>query len=226
MTAHIARGNATRARVRSLVEHVFAAEKRRMGLVVRCVGLVRHRAHHAGQPRLQHASSGVDRGEMCARLIGHDVRKAAQPMPESPAQARSRNTYRRNRPQPASAPASLPVIRGVQLQIDTGHEPAQPPAAKKDAASTRPAGQASANRSAEVGSSDEAWPDGCHSADPLMQHPRETLHAGKENDTRGGCKLPDGDGGGVGDRLSGGPLDSPISVCDPCQPPLRAASEM
>lgn len=40
MPAHIARGNATRARVRSLVEHVFAAEKRRMGLVVRCVGLV------------------------------------------------------------------------------------------------------------------------------------------------------------------------------------------
>jgi IS5 family transposase len=41
MPAHIARGNATRARVRSLVEHVFAAEKRRMGLVVRCIGLAR-----------------------------------------------------------------------------------------------------------------------------------------------------------------------------------------
>ena len=41
MPAHIARGNATRARVRSLVEHVFATEKRRMGLVVRSIGLVR-----------------------------------------------------------------------------------------------------------------------------------------------------------------------------------------
>lgn len=41
MPAHIARGNATRARVRSLVEHVFAAQKRRMGLVVRSIGLVR-----------------------------------------------------------------------------------------------------------------------------------------------------------------------------------------
>jgi IS5 family transposase len=41
MPAHIARGNATRARVRSLVEHVFAAEKRCMGLVVRCIGLAR-----------------------------------------------------------------------------------------------------------------------------------------------------------------------------------------
>jgi IS5 family transposase len=41
MPPHIARGNATRARVRSRVEHVFAAEKRRMGLVVRTIGLVR-----------------------------------------------------------------------------------------------------------------------------------------------------------------------------------------
>jgi IS5 family transposase len=41
MPAHIARGNATRARVRSLVEHVFGTEKRRMGLVVRGIGLAR-----------------------------------------------------------------------------------------------------------------------------------------------------------------------------------------
>ena len=41
MPPYIARGNATRARVRSRVEHVFAAEKRRMGLVVRTIGLAR-----------------------------------------------------------------------------------------------------------------------------------------------------------------------------------------
>jgi IS5 family transposase len=41
MPNHIVRGNATRARVRSLVEHVFATEKRRMGLVIRCIGLAR-----------------------------------------------------------------------------------------------------------------------------------------------------------------------------------------
>jgi IS5 family transposase len=41
MPSHIGRGNATRARVRSRVEHVFAAEKRRMGLVVRSIGLAR-----------------------------------------------------------------------------------------------------------------------------------------------------------------------------------------
>jgi transposase, IS5 family len=41
MPPHVARGNATRARLRSRVEHVFAAEKRRMGLVVRTIGLAR-----------------------------------------------------------------------------------------------------------------------------------------------------------------------------------------
>ena len=41
MPPHIARGNATRARVRSRVEHVFAAEKHRMGLLLRSVGLLR-----------------------------------------------------------------------------------------------------------------------------------------------------------------------------------------
>ncbi len=41
MPAHIARGNATRARVRSRVEHVFAAQRCRIGLVIRTVGVVR-----------------------------------------------------------------------------------------------------------------------------------------------------------------------------------------
>jgi IS5 family transposase len=41
MPAHIARGNTTRSRVRAHVEHVFATEKRRMGLVIRCIGMVR-----------------------------------------------------------------------------------------------------------------------------------------------------------------------------------------
>jgi transposase, IS5 family len=43
MPAHIVRGNATRARVRSRVEHVFAAQKCRLGLVVRTVGMARAR---------------------------------------------------------------------------------------------------------------------------------------------------------------------------------------
>ena len=43
MPAHIARGNATHARMRSRVEHVFAAQKCRLGLLVRTVGMVRAR---------------------------------------------------------------------------------------------------------------------------------------------------------------------------------------
>jgi IS5 family transposase len=38
---HLARGNATRARVRVAIEHVFAAQKCRFGLVVRSIGLAR-----------------------------------------------------------------------------------------------------------------------------------------------------------------------------------------
>jgi transposase, IS5 family len=41
MPPHIARGNATRARVRVAIEHVFAAQKCRLGLIVRAVGLAR-----------------------------------------------------------------------------------------------------------------------------------------------------------------------------------------
>ena len=41
LPAHIARGNATRARVRVAVEHGFAAQKCRLGLLIRTVGLAR-----------------------------------------------------------------------------------------------------------------------------------------------------------------------------------------
>jgi IS5 family transposase len=41
MPPHLMRGNATRARVRVAIEHVFAAQKCRLGLVIRCVGLAR-----------------------------------------------------------------------------------------------------------------------------------------------------------------------------------------
>jgi transposase, IS5 family len=41
MPAHIARGNVSRARVRVAIEHVFAAQKCRLGLIIRSVGLAR-----------------------------------------------------------------------------------------------------------------------------------------------------------------------------------------
>ena len=44
MPPHLARGNATRARVRVAVEHVFALQKCRLGLVIRSVGLARAKA--------------------------------------------------------------------------------------------------------------------------------------------------------------------------------------
>ena len=41
MPPHIMRGNASRARVRVAIEHVFAAQKCRLRLVIRSVGLAR-----------------------------------------------------------------------------------------------------------------------------------------------------------------------------------------
>ena len=41
MPKHVRRGNARRARVRARVERVFAAQKHRLGLVVRTVGKAR-----------------------------------------------------------------------------------------------------------------------------------------------------------------------------------------
>lgn len=41
MPRHIARGNAKRGTVRAAVEHVFAAQKRRLGLLIRTVGIAR-----------------------------------------------------------------------------------------------------------------------------------------------------------------------------------------
>jgi transposase, IS5 family len=44
MPRHLARGNASRGKVRAAVEHVFAAQKRRLRLVIRTIGLARARA--------------------------------------------------------------------------------------------------------------------------------------------------------------------------------------
>lgn len=44
MPRHVARGNARRGKVRAAVEHVFAAQKRRLGLVIRTIGIARAKA--------------------------------------------------------------------------------------------------------------------------------------------------------------------------------------
>jgi hypothetical protein len=60
MPAHIARGNASRTRVRSRVEHVLAAQKCRLGLVVRTVGMLRSLGEAAA----------TDRSEINKRVSG------------------------------------------------------------------------------------------------------------------------------------------------------------
>jgi hypothetical protein len=44
MPDHIRRGNATKSRVRSAIEHVFAQQKDRMRLFIRTVGIERPKA--------------------------------------------------------------------------------------------------------------------------------------------------------------------------------------
>lgn len=44
----------------------------------------RNRAHHARQPGQKHAPPGLDRGERCARPIGHAVGKARRPNRSAP----------------------------------------------------------------------------------------------------------------------------------------------
>ena len=51
------RANALKSKVRSRVEHVFAAQKDRMDLFVRTIGIARATTH--GQPRLQHQTPAV-----------------------------------------------------------------------------------------------------------------------------------------------------------------------
>ena len=67
MPSHLVRGNATRARVRSRVEHVFAAQKCRLGLVVRTVGMMRARVK-IGLANLAYNFSRLASGANSARM--------------------------------------------------------------------------------------------------------------------------------------------------------------
>ena len=44
MATHFRRGNATRAKHRASVEHVFAYQKQVMGMMIRTIGIVRAKA--------------------------------------------------------------------------------------------------------------------------------------------------------------------------------------
>jgi Transposase DDE domain len=101
MPGHIVRGNATRARVRSRVEHVFAAQKCRLGLVIRTVGMVRASEDRSGQSSLQLHPAGLAqyanragitapplnaklRASQAACCTGHRPKKHRRPAPCQP----------------------------------------------------------------------------------------------------------------------------------------------
>ena len=80
--AHSPAATRRAARVRAKVEHVFAAQKRRLDLVIRTVGLARATTEdHARQPRLQHAPAGLVRRATRTSL---DARAARQPPANPP----------------------------------------------------------------------------------------------------------------------------------------------
>jgi hypothetical protein len=89
MPAHIARGNATRARVRSRVEHVFAAQKCRLGLIVRTspgwagsTGRLRRRDGSERQHRTQSQPSRPAAPPIGPPLIP-STRRAPKPVPKT-----------------------------------------------------------------------------------------------------------------------------------------------
>jgi IS5 family transposase len=95
MPAHVVRGNATRARVRSRVEHVFAAQKCRLGLVGRTVGRMRARVK-IGLANLAYTSLG---------WLGFRRKRRPRPCHRSTKPWRLRNCQR---PTPPSATRKIP----------------------------------------------------------------------------------------------------------------------
>jgi len=93
MPEHIGKANAKRSAVRSAVEHVFAGQKHRMGLIVRTIGIARARIK-IGMANLDYTSSASpgSKGVLCL-LTG----------------------------KPASAPGSVPKINRSGPQKEAHH---------------------------------------------------------------------------------------------------------
>jgi hypothetical protein len=100
MPRHIARGNARRARIRSRVEHVSAAQKRRVERVIRTIGLARARA------KLALANLAYT----FTRLACLQARRGGQPRANTPRRAAITTA----KPAGTAAPPRQPVLRGVQ----------------------------------------------------------------------------------------------------------------
>ena len=59
MPEAIRRANTAKSKIRSRVEHVFAAQKDRMGLFIRTVGTARAKTKITGEPRLQYQTPAL-----------------------------------------------------------------------------------------------------------------------------------------------------------------------
>jgi hypothetical protein len=89
MPPNIRRGNARRGKVRSAVEHVFAAQKQRLKLVVRTVGIARattagHRCGtgHGCCPTMGQLHRRPARRMACRHAIGHVRGAPCHPRPQ------------------------------------------------------------------------------------------------------------------------------------------------
>ena len=96
MPRHIARGNVRRTRIRSRVEHVFAAQKRRFDLVIRTIGKARATAKLAlanlayNFSRLESGQRGPRDGDqirfakhLSGRTINYEKRRVCSQLKEA-----------------------------------------------------------------------------------------------------------------------------------------------
>lgn len=118
MPPPVARGNRTRARVRGRVEHVFAAEKCGMGLVVRTIGLARATAKITlAKPGLQFTTTSLNRRQTRRTRLSRTLHRGRHPL---------RDTTR-------TVPA--PALRGCQTWL-SGHLTPAPRASPDSAVRT------------------------------------------------------------------------------------------
>jgi transposase, IS5 family len=117
MPPHIMRGNATRAWARVAVEHVFAAQKCRLGLVIRSGG----RARAITKLGLANLVTNMTRLAWFATLAAPRLRRACRRWPPAPAGANRSSIDLSTRTVSSGAtalsPAPEPVPRGVRMAM-------------------------------------------------------------------------------------------------------------
>jgi IS5 family transposase len=107
MPPHIARGNGSRARVRVAIEHVFAAQKCRLGLIIRTVGLARATT----------SSASPIWSPTCAGSLGSNCTRNPPDLTRARGDERSRPSAQsppsQHQPSRNLGPSRKPVLRGL-----------------------------------------------------------------------------------------------------------------